>query len=580
MTELAVDELFTPALADDWEQSMLANANAVKLKVSSWQEGSPTRTILEIVSATMSQEDGLVSLIAQGGFLDFAASGTVTFTASDGTLVTAPVTPDPSDPVANPTGTLGWLDLLASSVYNVTRNQPSFATGTIAVGNTQASALNYAAGTYHVENPTTGATYKNAAAMSVPQGTAVGGGITAISNATEAVITTAGAHGRANGESIVISGVVGMTLEGVFTITVLTPTSFRLNGTDSTALGAYVSGGVVRTTSAITITADVSGTGGTSSAGAITQTVTTNAGVFVSNSAAIVGRGWETNAQLAVRCRARLAALSPSGPRGAYKYFALSAADILGNDENPLFTPPAVTIPAITRADVFRDNTTGTVTTVVASSSGAVGGVTNLQITNATTATPIVIETDGAHGLSTGDIATTTGVLGIPEANGTWTITVVDATNFSLDGSVGIGAYTGGGMLEGGVLGQVDRVIQANAVPDTVTAQTVSAVDMPVAIVATVQVPVAYVAAYTLAAQQALALFNAALDIGGIDGLYPIDDVIGVLYAAGIVGGSGTSYVRRVLSVTINGVAADLTFTGSTSVASLSPAPVINVVGV
>jgi hypothetical protein len=62
-------------------------------------------------------------------------------------------------------------------------------------------------------------------------------------------------------------------------------------------------------------------------------------------------------------------------------------------------------------------------------------------ITGATTATPIVITTGSAHGLSTGDEAYVNSVLGL-NANGLWTVTVLTATTFSLDTSVGVGAYT------------------------------------------------------------------------------------------------------------------------------------------
>lgn len=65
-------------------------------------------------------------------------------------------------------------------------------------------------------------------------------------------------------------------------------------------------------------------------------------------------------------------------------------------------------------------------------------------ITNATNATPIVITSTG-HGLSTGNEITIIGVGGNTAANGTWTVTVVDADTFSLDTSVGNGAYSAGG---------------------------------------------------------------------------------------------------------------------------------------
>src|SRR5207249_4776576 len=53
--------------------------------------------------------------------------------------------------------------------------------------------------------------------------------------------------------------------------------------------------------------------------------------------------------------------------------------------------------------------------------------------------------TSAAHGLTTGTQVTITGVQGNTAANGTWTITVIDADTFSLNGSAGNGAYTTGG---------------------------------------------------------------------------------------------------------------------------------------
>lgn len=66
-------------------------------------------------------------------------------------------------------------------------------------------------------------------------------------------------------------------------------------------------------------------------------------------------------------------------------------------------------------------------------------------ITNATNATPIVITSASNHGLATTDRVRITGVTGNTAANGDFTITVIDPTRFSLNGSAGNGAYTGGG---------------------------------------------------------------------------------------------------------------------------------------
>src|SRR6185312_6497559 len=50
------------------------------------------------------------------------------------------------------------------------------------------------------------------------------------------------------------------------------------------------------------------------------------------------------------------------------------------------------------------------------------------------------------HGYKNGQKTTISGVLGNTAANGTWTVTVVDPNNFTLNGSVGSGTYTSGGV--------------------------------------------------------------------------------------------------------------------------------------
>lgn len=80
-------------------------------------------------------------------------------------------------------------------------------------------------------------------------------------------------------------------------------------------------------------------------------------------------------------------------------------------------------------------------------SGGTVTVVTALTVAGATNATPIVITTSGAHGLESGNRVIISGVLGNTRANGTFTITKVDSTNFSLDGSYGNGTYTSGGTI-------------------------------------------------------------------------------------------------------------------------------------
>lgn len=70
-----------------------------------------------------------------------------------------------------------------------------------------------------------------------------------------------------------------------------------------------------------------------------------------------------------------------------------------------------------------------------------------LVVTAATNASPIQITTSTNHGLSTGDKVYISKVGGNTAANGVFTVTVVNATNFTLDGSTGNGAYTSSGFV-------------------------------------------------------------------------------------------------------------------------------------
>src|SRR5208282_4834519 len=57
----------------------------------------------------------------------------------------------------------------------------------------------------------------------------------------------------------------------------------------------------------------------------------------------------------------------------------------------------------------------------------------------------IELQTSVAHTYETGDRVNVPGVPGVSAATGQWTITVVDATHFTLDASAFSGAFTGNG---------------------------------------------------------------------------------------------------------------------------------------
>lgn len=75
-------------------------------------------------------------------------------------------------------------------------------------------------------------------------------------------------------------------------------------------------------------------------------------------------------------------------------------------------------------------------------------GITSVaSVSGATNATPIVVTTSGAHGLATDALVTINGVQGNITANGTFPITVLSPTTFSLNGSQGTAVYTTGGTV-------------------------------------------------------------------------------------------------------------------------------------
>ena len=113
-------------------------------------------------------------------------------------------------------------------------------------------------------------------------------------------------------------------------------------------------------------------------------------------------------------------------------------------------TPASTSVPFLLEE---LESTTSTLRAIQPLAVGFVTSVTSmLAATGATNTTPIEITTVNAHGLATGAMLTIAGVTGNTAANGTWSIFVTGPTTFRLTGSVGNGAYTGGGSLTTRVL--------------------------------------------------------------------------------------------------------------------------------
>lgn len=578
---LSVQDLFTPTPSgvgpngvplvpgtDTWFGIMLGLAATVQLPTTSWQSGAPERSILAIEAVTFAQQDVAVSIVAQGGFLQSAAGGSAVYVPPTGTPITIRVTPDPSNPAENPTGAPGWLDLLTSSTYDVDRIQATAATGPLAIANTTPSTKGpYAPGTYHVGNGNTGATYANPATLSIPTSIIPGTGGTVVgftSGLAFSIVQTQTAHGLSVGEVVylVFPPGSGVSLVRPFgTVTSVTATAFSVSIGSS---GTWVSGGTVYDCTIANMQADVAGPSGNAAPGSVNVAVTQNAGVFIDNVSPWAGANFESNQALVNRTVLSMASRSPNGPGQAYVYFAETAVQLLA-----AATPPYTLTNGPVLANESSNPITGIVTTVVASTSPAsivlgepvTPGVSQLDITGITNANPAVVSCAAPTTLQPGQsmTVTMTGVLGVSGVSGTFLGTYVTATSFSIPvDTTAAGTYAGGGQVEGGDLGQIDRLIQLKAVPDNTTAITESALAMPITIIATVVLPAAFVAIYQDRVGLQLEAQLRATSIGGsLDSNPPNsvawDDILAALEEAGVLVLGQPSVVRAVQSLFISG---------------------------
>lgn len=98
--------------------------------------------------------------------------------------------------------------------------------------------------------------------------------------------------------------------------------------------------------------------------------------------------------------------------------------------------------PVVVTTATAHGLTTSTQVTIT----GVVGSV-SLTVSAASNATPIAITTTTPHLLANGSTVTISGCTGNTGANGVWVITLVDATHFTLNTSVGTGTGSNGTIL-------------------------------------------------------------------------------------------------------------------------------------
>jgi hypothetical protein len=372
-TALTIDQVRTPESAAVWVKTLLDAAVALGLPTTSWRVGDPERVILTAMGYVSQGWDATTSKIAQGAFLDWAATGSVTYEFPDGTSLVAPVSPDPSTD-ANPNGLPTFLDALGEQNFDELRLRLSSAGGPMAIVNTSASTYGpFDAGGFHVACPANAAGYTNTASLTIAPSALFGTAITAAASSGGLILLTfSGAHGRTTGDAVWIAGVLGTTeANGAWYVTVTGASTLTLDG--STFANAWTSGGTGRLPTVATFTADVGGSASNSvdSTGAlalhtVTTAVTSQIGVSVDNLTTFEGSDTESNTAYAARCKLKLQAITTNGAQGAYEYYALSATEFA-----PLLSTPLAVSTRITKALVVGDKLTGHTLVFVANASGA-----------------------------------------------------------------------------------------------------------------------------------------------------------------------------------------------------------------
>lgn len=306
-------------------------------------------------------------------------------------------------------------------------------------------------------------------------------------NASPIEITTSVSHGFLSNQTVTISDVLGNTAaNGNWVITVTAADKFTLNSsvgngvyianTDSavaansftldgsTGNGTYVSGGIITAINGRDISDGYTST-------PIQITTSTSHGLINGNTVIITG-STAPNANgthVVTVTGANTFTLNSSIGEGSPAHYAsagiveINTINVLRADfpNGPPGTPGSISFASITPSPAIAALGSATITNRVAKLSVSPAtwtttGLFTVQATHsptskvvnaATNASPIQITTSSTHGLETGHIVTISGVGGNTAANNTWTVTVINTTQFTLNGSIGNGAYTSGGTV-------------------------------------------------------------------------------------------------------------------------------------
>ena len=296
-------------------------------------------------------------------------------------------------------------------------------------------------------------------------------------------ITTAQPNGLQSDAQVSIIGVQGVTgANGIFAITVVSPTTFKLQGSDGQ--GAWTQGTGTITTdpydpttiqtivvaaltaatdaSAAVVTPVLAATGmlpleASVIAELLQVTTGVDAATFPALIAAITHVAKATAVYRALRPTVTAFAFAVNNA-DSFGWLDLSALPLTATSTSPfsafeaLLQAFALDRRQAARApklfDILAEWATGP---VPANLPAAIGGHT-IPIATASAAAPIVVTTAVPHGLATGAQVTISGVSGNRSANGTFTVTVASADpltdSLTLDGTAGVGNGSGGMISE------------------------------------------------------------------------------------------------------------------------------------
>ncbi len=136
MPTFTLDELAKPVTRQEVQASIYTALGTLGITTTSWKPGAVPRAIIVAVSVVLSAFSQLMALIAKSGFLEL----------SEGP----------------------WLELVALYVYDVPKEQATFATGFVTLTNDLGG--DYVDEDLIFRNPTTGKTYRSAVPVSIPSG--------------------------------------------------------------------------------------------------------------------------------------------------------------------------------------------------------------------------------------------------------------------------------------------------------------------------------------------------------------------------------------------------------------------------